>query len=91
MGMGMVGFSSGREKRYTAGIEWILQQFQMYNKDFDYPVYGSSHFFLFPLSLSLHILEQYSTISCNNRHHNLQNHSSLSTVTCAFLQWHEAM
>jgi len=32
------------EKRFTAGIEWILQKFQMYNEDFDYPVYGSSHF-----------------------------------------------
>jgi len=39
----MVGFSPGGEKRYTAGIEWILQQFQVYNKDIDYPVYVSSH------------------------------------------------
>jgi hypothetical protein len=47
----MVGFSPGGEKRYTAGIEWILQQFQVYNKDIDYPVYISS---LLPPPESIH-------------------------------------
>ena len=47
--MGLVGFSPGGEEGYTAGIEWILQQLQMYNKDFDYPVYALSLFFYFPL------------------------------------------
>jgi hypothetical protein len=64
--MGLVGFSPGGEKGYTAGIEWILQQLQMYNKDFDYPVYALSLFFLFPLS---------PCIFCNS------THQSIATTT----------
>jgi len=68
----------------------------MYNKDFDYPEYGSSLlFFLPPLSPSMHVLEQYPAIIRNNHHHhlqnsclhNIQNHTSLSTVTCAMSRY----
>jgi hypothetical protein len=95
MGMGMVGFSPGGEKRYMAGIEWLYNNFRCLTKTLIIQCLAH-HFFLWPLNLSLHNMEQYPAVSCSNCHylqnsclHNIHNHTSLIIVTCIFSQWHE--